>query len=436
MVQTLTIVATVCDTSELDRLLPTKRRRITERQGVFTCTTEPEATPEELEDAQRSREQLVNQLKERERLACDESDVHALAAALREFGSLKTLSLEAAVDQGLGNYIAPSSAREWHPIWIRAVEVYRTVTLAIARSSVAIESLHIYKNSTRCSVPTWDVNAHMPKLESSNFYNAAQHIKSISLSVSTKVETDTQKIADAAANLTGADRAYFQAGMHTVGLLSESDPEATAEENYPGVARFLKNMPNLSQLDLHLYTTLKGTANSYAKVFSSIADTIHLPSLHHCSLRGLRCTEASLLKFLRAHTSLTSLHLHELTLVSGSWSPIFTHLSTTPPHFSHLSLHNLWKPNHQMLNLAPKHRPWVEKEEKGYDPSPMKGWTDDHNLSFACLDGIKVHTRHFDREEIVGEGGFEFKEGPVERQMGSPQFMAWIETRRAVYGPP
>lgn len=49
-VQNLTVLATVCDVSVLDRMLSTKRRRITERQGVFTTTTEPEATQEEVRD--------------------------------------------------------------------------------------------------------------------------------------------------------------------------------------------------------------------------------------------------------------------------------------------------------------------------------------------------------------------------------------------------
>lgn len=219
-------------------------------------------------------------MKEQQQFKRDKSDVRSLAAALCGFGSLKALVIEASVDQGLGVYNEPSSIREWHPVWIRAVEVYRTVTLAMARSSIAVEYFGIYKRSQRCSVPTWDVNAHMPSLESSNFSQAAQHIKSISLSVSTKVETDMQKVADARARLTGAELAYYEAGMGTqAGQLSENDSDAVSEENYPGVARLLTQMPHLEQLDLHLYGTLRGSVKSYAKIFTYIADDVRLLSL-------------------------------------------------------------------------------------------------------------------------------------------------------------
>lgn len=55
--------------------------------------------------------------------------------------------------------------------------------------------------------------------------------------------------------------------------------------------------------------------------------------------------------------------------------------------------------------------------------------------SYPCLDGTMVHTRVFDREDILHEK-FEFEEGPKERQMGSPAFMRWMNGRQADYGPP
>lgn len=266
-VQTLIVLAVVYDTSELDRMLRTKRRRIHEQQGVFSMTTEPEATDEELYEAGENRQRLLALIQEQEIMRQDESDEQLLAGALRSLGQLHSLAIEAAVVQDLGGYAAASSVFDWHPIWIRAAQVYRTVTQAVARSSVIVNALHIYTSSKRCSVPTWDVNDHMPALQSANFARAADSIKSISLSVSTKVETNYQKIVEARANLLGADRAYYEAGMGTrAGLLSENDPSAVAEENYPGVARLLKQMPNLERLDLHLYNTLQAPANNYSKV--------------------------------------------------------------------------------------------------------------------------------------------------------------------------
>ncbi|KAL8913213.1 MAG: hypothetical protein Q9171_001927 [Xanthocarpia ochracea] len=416
-------MAVVCDTSELDRMLSTKRRRIHEKQGVFSVTTEPKATQEELDEAQRNRDILVSQRSEQQQMRRDESDVQLLAATLRSLRTLDVLAVESVIDQGSEEkLVASSAAREWHPIWIRGSQVYQIVMLAIAHSGVAINTLTIYNGSQRCSVPTWDVNQLLPALDSMNFATAAQHIKAICLSVSTKVETDAQKIADARASMSEADRAYYEAGMGTnVDLLSDEDPMAVADENYPGIALLLKRMPNLETLHLHLYNTLKGSANSYVKVFSFIANELVFPSLCRLTLRSLYCDEASLLKFLRAHAKIERLELREIHLLSGSWSPILEHL-VTMPSLQHVAFHNLWRPGQGMLSLGPK------------DPS-RSDWKDDMNSSFPCMGGRMVHTRTFSQKEIQSER-FEFADGPAGRQLGSPQFHHWITERGAECGPP
>lgn len=410
-VQSLTIIAVVYDTSELDRMLKTKRRRVFQKQGVFSMTTEPQATEEELVEAQRNRERMLASMREQETRGNDESEVQELAAALRSLGKLDTLEVQAAVDQGLGGYIPSASAREWHPVWIRASQVYRTVMQAIASSGVATNKLRIFSDSKRCSIPTWDVNEHIPTLMSANFDQAAKHIKDFSLSVSTKVETDRQKIADARANLSEVDRAYYEAGMGTqAGLLKPDDPLAIAEENYPGVARLLLPMQNLERLDIHLYQTLQGLPKSYSKVFTHIADEVVMGSLKHCTFRGLYCDEASLLSFFRRHNALVKLEMRDMHLESGSWKPVIAHLCTTAvPDLQQVVLHNLWG--------APA------------------DWSADQNTSFPCMDGRMVYSRIFSRDEILKEK-FEFAKGPVERQMGSPAFYVWMTTRQTEYGPP
>ncbi|KAL8706507.1 MAG: hypothetical protein Q9201_000439 [Fulgogasparrea decipioides] len=148
-VQELTILATVYDTSELDRTLATKRRREFEQQGVFSVTTVPQATREQLDEARRSREQLFTEMEQQQRMMRDESDVQLLADALRGLGKLTILAVEATVVEGFGGYTPTPSAREWHPIWIRAAQVYRSAMLAIAHSRVAVDSLQIYRASQR-----------------------------------------------------------------------------------------------------------------------------------------------------------------------------------------------------------------------------------------------------------------------------------------------
>ncbi|KAI4268773.1 MAG: hypothetical protein L6R38_007724 [Xanthoria sp. 2 TBL-2021] len=213
-VRVIVVTAVVYDTSELERMLSTKRRRSHEKQGVFSITTEPQADRGELDEAQRNLDRLISRRREQQEMRRDDSDVRLLADALRKLGTLDSLAVEAAVDQGNENQLfASSAAREWHPIWIRACQVYGIVMSAIARSEVAIHTLTIYNKSLRCSVPTFDVNELLPLLESTNFTAAAQQIRFLALSVSTKVETDAQKIADARAGMSEVDRAYYEAGM-------------------------------------------------------------------------------------------------------------------------------------------------------------------------------------------------------------------------------
>ncbi|KAL9612075.1 MAG: hypothetical protein Q9167_003297 [Letrouitia subvulpina] len=357
--------------------------------------------------------------------------VQLLTEALRSLGTLTALTIEAAVAQGFGSLTTPSSAREWHSVWTQATQVYRTVTLSIAQSSIAIDTLRFYQTSSRCSVPTWDLNEHMPALEAAHFAQAAESIKSTYLSVSTRVETNHQKIVDARARLSGADRAYYDAGMGTdAGLLVPDDPDATAAGNYPGVARLLNQMPNLERLDLHLYNTLQGRANSYAEVFSCIADDVVLPSLRHCTLRGLYSSEVALLKFLRAHDTLETFELREIYLVSGSWSSILAHVCVMPS-LQQVLLQNLWELGQGLVNLEPKNKPKQQEKKK----LPPDGIMEDRNCSYPCIGGLMVHTRTFSREKMQKER-FQFMKRPSGRSLGSASLHMWIQARKAEYGPP
>ncbi|KAI4212378.1 MAG: hypothetical protein LQ351_004948 [Letrouitia transgressa] len=424
-VRTVSVLAIVFDLSELDQMLGSKQRRIHEQSGVFTSMTKVTATTEELEEARKMREQLTRQMHEQQELARNESDVRLLTEALRSLGTLTALTVEAAVAQGFDSSTTPSSAREWHPVWIRASHVFRTVTLSIAQSSIEVDNLRFFQISRRCSVPTWDLNEHIPALEAANFVQAATSIKSIFLSVSTKVETDHQKILDARSRLSKFDQASYDLGMGTsAGLLPSDDPKAIAAGNYPGVARLLNQMPNLERLDLHLYNTLEGSADNYAKVFTCIADDVTLPSLRHCTLSGLYSSEVTLLQFLRTHDALETFELREIGLVSGSWSSVLAYMCTMPL-LQRVILQNLWEPSKSLLNL----------ESKDGQKSTPGGTVEDRNCSYPCFGGMMVHTRTFSREVIQKER-FQFMKCPSGRPLGSAALHRWIYARKAEYGPP
>lgn len=235
------------------------------------------------------------------------------------------------------------------------------------------------------------------------------------------METDHPKIADARAKTSAVDRAHrnhYEVGMGSLsGLLSGSDPTAVAAENYPGVARLLRQMPNLEHLDLHLYGTLNGRAKSYAQVLSCIANSVVLPSLRHCTLRGLRCDEASLLKFLRLHKALDTLELRGVDLVSGSSNPVFPQLCAMPS-LQRVTLSEMRAPGkYGVINLT---SPLNSKEERD-------AMISDGENSSLMGGGVKVHTRHISRDQMLRER-FVFE--------GWAHPFPDLDARQAEYGPP
>jgi len=410
-VQRLTVLAVVYDKSELDIMISTKRGRFIRYGSMAPASHPPRPTDEQVDEFKVNREKLVERMRGLKQLKSDKSEVQLLTDALRNLGTLSVLAVEAAVDQGFDNYVSPLSVREWHSVWVRAAEVYQNAMLAIARSNVAVDSLQVFKDTQRCSIPTFDVNALIPALETANFAQAAKHIKGFSLSVSTRVKTDAHEIGNLEANLYGNDR------------------KAVADCNYPGVARLLAQIPNLESLDLHLYEALRGRAKSYVKVFTHIVDDVKLLSLRRCSLRGIRCNGLSLLAFLRTHNDLLTLELREVHLQSGSWSRIFAHMAGMP-QLQHVELHNLWRPRDGgAVHLAPRNREWKE------DWGPSGDEADKRNCSFECSGGLLVHSRSFTAEDIRNER-FKFAQKPTGKAAGSIKCLWWAEASKAEYGPP
>ena len=423
-VRRVKVSAVFYDISELDNMLLTKNRR-QKHPMLASSNVIASMSQDQLDEASANREHVLANLREQQQMKSDQSDIRLLADALRGFGTLATLTVDAAVMQGLKEYVAPSTVYSWYPVWVRAARVYHTTMLAIACSSIAINDLQIYTSVQRCSIPTWDINKHMPALETAGLAEAAKHIKNLSLSISTKVNTDDWGSMDPCARFSEENNSSYQTriDMHQ-GELFGDDPGATADGNYPGVAKLLKYMPKLESLDLHLYKTLRGPIKRYAQVFSCIAEDVELPSLRHCKLRGLQCREESLLRFLDAHNSLVTLELHEIHMISGSWPRILAYLCTLPA-LQQVTLSNIWAG--KLLNLAPR--------ENGSGSSACRRWTKNPDDCLDCIGGHLLHTRTFSREEIQRER-FAFANGPSGPPAGSLQNSIWMNKLREEYGPP
>ncbi|KAL9601179.1 MAG: hypothetical protein Q9219_002679 [cf. Caloplaca sp. 3 TL-2023] len=416
-VRTLRILAVVIDVGKYNYRVVTKSRRVHEYSRVSSITSEAQAGEVEIEEAQQSSEQLLTLQQEQQKMIRNNSELHGLVGALRIWKQLDTVALQAAVVQTPGQYTLASSLRDWRLVWIRAAQVYRTVTEAIASSSVMIHTLDICKRSTRCRIPIWDIRDHMSMLQSVDFAATAKHIRNFFLSVSVVDETESERSLRTSA--VDIDRS----GIPAHALFAKA-----GRQNYRGVALLLKEMPNLECLDMHLFRTSNSHhPRSYTKIFLSMANELVLQSLRHCVLRGLYVEESSLLIFLRTHDHLQTLELHEIHLTTGSWSPIFSHLCKMPL-LQQVKLDSLWAPPKNLVHLASNHQP--------HDDDPKKPvWRADNTTSFPCMDGTKVYARDFSRDEILREK-FDFAQGPNGPPLGSPSAHQWHSTRRIQYGPP
>ena len=210
-VATLVVMASVFDTSELDEMCKTKMKRSVERTGVFTETSERECTDEELTKATSDLEWMHAQQAHQQSQTLAES-VDNLASVLRLYGIMDTIKIDACVTQGPNERVSTAKAGEWHPVFVRASEVYRITTSAIAKSEILLKKLLIYRVTPRCSVPSFDVTSHVAELEGlGGFIPTFSSLENFALSFSTRVQTDFSVIEAARDELEGAEEAYHNA---------------------------------------------------------------------------------------------------------------------------------------------------------------------------------------------------------------------------------
>lgn len=207
-------------------------------------------------------------------------------------------------------------------------------------------------------------------------------------------------------------------------------------DGIPGIASLLKSAHALRELDLSFRNALKdGILDSYDRIIEIIAHEVQVPMLERCAFSGFPAKGESILLFLQKHPKLHSFTLHECTLTTGSWPPIFSHLDQSMPNLESVSFSNLYgkcaqegeqeegedmKKHYEMVNLQPT-----------WDTERPPRWS-----SFTKGTGRHVHTRSFDREELKKGLVFPPLIKRRGRAKGSAELLHWRDTRRALYAPP
>jgi len=183
------VVAAIFDTSELDRMLRTKTRQTVEAKGVFTTTWEHKLSDDELAQATSDLKWMHAQ-QNHQRLQTMPETIDALAIVLRLYGTLNMLDIDASVTKRPHVRVSTAQAGDWHPVFVRASEVYQVTISAIALSGVLLNTLLVYRQTPRCSVTSFDVTSHLAQLEaSSDFTSSFSSIENFAISFSTRVQT-------------------------------------------------------------------------------------------------------------------------------------------------------------------------------------------------------------------------------------------------------
>ncbi|KAB8076119.1 hypothetical protein BDV29DRAFT_170807 [Aspergillus leporis] len=447
-IYSLTFLATSLDSSELEKNVKSGKHTVRLSRGPFFSATEITYSPEELSNAKSG----LNWLRKQQKARANESSsemTELLQLAFKRFSELDSIHLDGAVIIGRTQRGSAWNG-EWHPLWMRASHVFSLVVTAMVQSGASVKKLDAYRSTPRCCIPSGDITTYALDLNSKQLEILNKGLESLKLSMSGEVQ-NTLDIAepdeDTLSEYEKASRSTFGSSR---GHLSRDDPRAVLADGTPGITSLLKSAPALRELDLSFRHTLKdGKLDSYDRIIESIARETQFPTLEKCALSGFLAKGESILLFLQKHPDLRSFTLHECTLTTGSWTPIFSHLDQSMPRLENLSLSNLYGKHMQ----NPKHASRVahldsndEEEEEEEDEQEVDGMVnlqpiwDTHQpprgTSFPTTQGKCVHTKSFNREEL--KKGLVFR--PINmgrgRPLGSPELMRWRNFRRAVYGPP
>lgn len=423
----LTVIAVCYDTIVMERLLRFSRRLLPDSRAEAISIIAPHI-------------RTLSKLRQSWLMRSDEDIARELAIAFERLPSLRALSLSARVvqrieisdssDKWSGARVQEANARgtvDWIALWADCGRVFNIVTHAVAlghSDNTMIESLSIFDGCFG-KVTAWKYHPRYLQAFQSHslkpgFLAAAAKLTVLALGFST---TTLPSSVPASAEDILKDpemRGY----NHPTLLPADTILGAM---DMPAVAEFLRLCTHLETLTLHMYNTLNGLPIVYEQVFDNIADKVRLPKLQRLTLRGMWCTPPAMLRFLRAHPSITELNFQELHLLGpmSSWDRIFVDLKQRMRSLSKVYLENLFYGAGKLLPLDPK------------DPNCSSA-SDQHFLAKKDAHEI-VYARHIGAAEL--QKGIELAAStaatPISTRGKKDKAMTkWLKQRKVHYGPP
>jgi hypothetical protein len=402
-VKRLVITAVIYDTTEVEEILESGTRRETTHSGPIVQQTFAKCSSDELAQINSDLAWLTTQ---RAQQANDSDSVlDRLTAAMTTLARLQSLKLDATVMRAPG-VSADTFQGDVREIWAQASRVFLLTTTAITRSGIAIDSLDLYRKTPRCGVFVKDLSTLSGSWGTSSLPSAFATVKTLAITVGLDFDVNREPNAATREESRGND------GGQT---------PADRSSEYPALANFLTAMPNLENIDLHIYRTGLGDVDALRMTLQAFAKQTYLQSLQRCSLAGVFVDEESLRQFLHRHSSTRELELVEIRLGEhGNWGTVLSSIKADLKELQSLRLSSLWAS--RLMNLEPVWESTVLKEK-------LREW------SFPYGGGRRmVHTLELDGEDLQRE--WEFRGPPGGRPLGSPQSYRWRLMRSAAYGPP
>ncbi|KAB8275245.1 hypothetical protein BDV30DRAFT_207970 [Aspergillus minisclerotigenes] len=352
-IHSLTFLATNLESSELEKNVRTGGYI----DGPTHCKSiRVKYSPEELSNAISD----LNWLKEQQEARANESPdemIELLRLALKGFSELDSISFDGAFIVGRTQRVSIEKG-QWHPLWMRASHIFSLVVKAIVQSGASVKKLEVYRSTPRCCIPSGHITSYTSHLNQEQLKILSKNLQSLSLSMSAEINNTldiTAKNTDPLMEIVKACEETFGSSKRLGGLLSSEDPRAVLADGTPGITSLLKPASALRELDLSFRDTMVGgRLDSYDRIIDSIAHEVQLPRLEKCALSGFVAKGESILLFLHKHPGLHSFTLHECTLTTGSWTPIFSHLDKSMSRLESLSLSNRSGRHMQNLRYLPR----------------------------------------------------------------------------------
>ncbi|KAH6656457.1 hypothetical protein BKA67DRAFT_531726 [Truncatella angustata] len=404
-IRDLTLVGVVRDTNRLEAAVETRPEDAESKRHL-------QILQERQQDYEQSKDSglIVRRL----------SDAFKNIAANGVAGKLHSLSLEVAECRiDAQRQFPPTGGEGWRLIWQSAAETFRIVFSALQKSRLQLDHLNLFNGSHlyQCSIASNELS--IIDYSADPLSQTLGSVRSLSISVSDRILDITQASSGWAdeSDWSGSDDGEEEEEEPDVEALMT---DAREENNFTGLAGLIHACQNLKILHIHQYGVNRRRLDSRVAIPSElifqrgIATLNTLPPIEECLLCGVFLRESDMLAFLeRSSKTLRALTMKTVTMVNGSFRPVFDYIASRIPNLDHLYLDELMV-GEELVHFT------------GVGQPRFHTWVGAHGSNTL---------RRAGNEEAQQPVPYHLPTG-APQPVGSPEMKKWLQDQRREYGPP